>query len=320
MKETGLLKSIFTISLDFELAWGTHGAAYLMSDYHKTRQVIDRLLVLFEKYKISATWATVGHLFLDSCTPINGIKHPSIIRLNVNSTDDWFQVDPATDGRRNPEWYGGDIVEKIKNCLVAQEIGCHTFSHIDALQEDFTPEHLESELDECRRLANNYKIALQSFVFPKNIIAHLPVLQKQGYICYRGVDNNWYASLPIKLKKIAHVIDNYLAVPTRPVWPILTQGMWNIPGSYFYPHARGWARYLPVSFRVRKIKAGIKQAVKKKAVYHVWFHPFNIASKPDDLLTGLEMVFSYIDELRAENKIEVLSMGQIAQRLNETNV
>ena len=58
-------KSIFTISLDFELHWGGF-EKWEESSYHdyflKTREIIPIILKAFERSGIHATWATVGLL------------------------------------------------------------------------------------------------------------------------------------------------------------------------------------------------------------------------------------------------------------------
>ena len=49
-------------------------------DYGAERAVIDQILEVFDRYDISATWAIVGHLFLDHCAPVDGRAHPEIVR------------------------------------------------------------------------------------------------------------------------------------------------------------------------------------------------------------------------------------------------
>ena len=59
----------FIISLDYELMWGvrdhhtkeSYGAAVLGA-----RNAIPRMLAMFEKYNVQATWATVGLLFCET--------------------------------------------------------------------------------------------------------------------------------------------------------------------------------------------------------------------------------------------------------------
>src|SRR3954465_8798018 len=83
--------AVFTISLDFELMWGSFDsgkhrkfASHLARDgaggLQTTREIVDGLLALFQKYDVSVTWATVGHLFLESCEERGGVKHADMPR------------------------------------------------------------------------------------------------------------------------------------------------------------------------------------------------------------------------------------------------
>src|SRR5688572_3897098 len=73
----------FILSLDVELAWGMFdhgGAARLRKQLLAEREAIRRLLELLGRYEIPATFAIVGHLFLDQCRRENGTTHPEILR------------------------------------------------------------------------------------------------------------------------------------------------------------------------------------------------------------------------------------------------
>jgi peptidoglycan/xylan/chitin deacetylase (PgdA/CDA1 family) len=302
-------KGIFLLSLDTELAWGTRGNKAYVKDYEKTREVILRLLRLLEKYEIRATWAVVGHLFLDQCSVKDGMKHPEIEDVPSH----WFDIDPCTDLDHDPMWYGSDIIKQIQNCRVPQEIGSHTFSHMVA--DECSGRCFVSELRAARRLAEKEGIELKSLVFPKNHVAFTSELAKEGFTSFRGSDENWYARFSGAWKKIAHMIDNYFVIPSPSIFPRKEKRVWNIPGSYFYVHARGWAKWLPVSFRVRKTLAGIDRAVKERRMFHLWFHPFNISSNPDGLLEGLERIFSRIALLRASGQLENWTMQETAEQM-----
>ena len=58
-------KGVFVISIDYEYAWGYRDQT-LSPEWEKRingeTKITKRLLDLFEKYQISATWAIVGHL------------------------------------------------------------------------------------------------------------------------------------------------------------------------------------------------------------------------------------------------------------------
>lgn len=305
-----LEKAIFIISLDTELAWGTRGNKKYQEHYNQKREVVNKLLALFVKYDIKATWAVVGHLFLDKCEKVDGVAHPAII----SPRSDWFDVDPASDINQASEWYGKDIVAKILACPIKQEIGCHTFSHIDVPR--CNRECFVSELDECQKLAGQLNLELKSFVYPKNRVAMTDVLEEKNFSCYRDRDANWFSLLNNRFKKIAHVLDNYLCLPLKSVAPTKGDGLWSLPGSYFYVHKNGWAKFLPISFRVKKVKSGINSAVKQKQIFHLWFHPFNLASDPEGLLHGLEEIFIYFKKMQSEGLIENMTMAETANYLN----
>jgi hypothetical protein len=57
-----------------------------------------------------ATWAIVGHLFLDHCEKEDGIPHKDMPRF----TDGWYSCDPCTGIHKDPLYYGRDIIEKIR--------------------------------------------------------------------------------------------------------------------------------------------------------------------------------------------------------------
>src|SRR5579884_4095100 len=122
---------IFTVSLDFELIWGTldlpHYRRFIPLCSIEREEIVGRLLDLFAEFDLSATWCTVGHLFLDHCGE-NCTKHPHPVH---SSSGDVLRRmrDPGTSEAEDPVFYGRKLVELIRNCRIPQEIGSHSFSH-----------------------------------------------------------------------------------------------------------------------------------------------------------------------------------------------
>lgn len=103
----------FTISIDVELAWGSCDRPLQPGDYatigHE-REVVQRLLDLFEAYNVRATWAIVGHLLLRESPWDGETAHPDFPRPVVrNEVQDWFCQLPKTPN--DPTWYGPDLVD-----------------------------------------------------------------------------------------------------------------------------------------------------------------------------------------------------------------
>lgn len=325
MQKNGLIKfekGIFVLSLDFELIWGT---ADLGLDHFKKaclieRQVvIDRLLQLFEKYEISATWAILGHLFLDKCELTNGEKHPEIARPDFDWTnEDWFAHDPCGVENDDSIHLGKSLVDKIRNCRVHQEIGSHSFSHIVFGDKGCSRETAENEINECVKLAAAQGIELKSFVFPRNEIGYLDVLKKFGFESYRGVEPNWYENRSVSesLRRGLRLFDVLRAATPPTVLPEKNEiGIWNIPGSAMYFPMHGFRRYIPVSRRVSRTIKGLNAAAEKKQIFHFWFHPTNMVDEMDKMFDGLETILKYVGKLRESSEIEVLTMGEVVKLL-----
>jgi hypothetical protein len=317
--DSPLKRGIFILSLDTELAWGSaHGSKLKEREaqFQQTRECIHRLLELLEKYQIHATWAVVGHLFLEHCQLVNGIKHPEIIRPEYTwYTNDWFFPDPCSRIEDAPIWYGRDIIQSILNCNISQEIGCHTFSHIQAGEPGCSWECFTSELHACSIEAEKLDLVLKSFVFPRNSVAHLDALTAAGFTAYRGNTSSWYSRFPGIVSRVGHLLDNLLPITPPVVLPKRENNIWNLPASYFYPPADRWWGLLPVSSRVGKARQGLREAAKQRGIFHLWFHPFNLASNPNRLLGGLETIFTEVRRYRDAGLLENLTMGELAQSL-----
>ncbi len=314
-----LQRGVFILSLDTELAWGSaHGGNLPQREalFQQTRNCIGRLLKLLEEYQIQATWALVGHLFLEHCQPVNGVKHPEIVRPQYPwFPDDWFLPDPCSRLEDAPIWYGSDIVQQIINCKVNQEIGCHTFSHVRIGEPGCSRECFASELSACRAEAEKLGLNLQSFVFPRNSVGHLDVLSDAGFLAYRGVSPSLFERLPGIARRVCRQLGHFLPLTPPVALPKRENGLWNLPASYFYPSTYQWWKRIFGISRLYKVKLGLRKAARKPAVFHLWFHPFNLASQPDKFMSELENIFAEVCRYRNAGRLENLTMGELARSL-----
>ena len=319
-------RGVFTLSLDFELMWGTLDVAgperFRKACELERALVIDRLLNLFTEFDISATWCVVGHLFLDHCAPRDGINHPDNARPSHAWADgDWFKHDPCGSEQTAPLFFGRSLIEKIRACPTPQEIGSHSFSHVIFGDEGCSRQVAESELEMCVALARAMEIDLRSFAFPRNQVGHLDVLRRHGISCYRGPEPNWYSSskLPHAVKRLAHLWDVITAARPPVVMPETDEeGLLNIPGSMIYFPAHAWRRAIPISLRVKRAVKGLEAAARQKRVFHLWFHPINMADRMDAMFAGLRSILKRACELRERGEIAVLPMGAFASEARGT--
>jgi peptidoglycan/xylan/chitin deacetylase (PgdA/CDA1 family) len=296
-----LQSGIFTLSLDFELIWGTldkpkHTRFRRLCAIER-EEVIDRLLALFAEYKISATWCTVGHLFLDR---------------GKNEGDRSTDADA-------PIFYGRDLIERIRKCSVPQEIGSHTFTHKIFDDPQCTRSVADEELTASVKAARDLGLTMTSFAFPRNRINHVDLLQKHGFTAYRGQDAQWYAHTSERrwFHRVGHLLDMFCATaptPGLPVWH--EEGIWEIPGSMLYTPSHGLRRILPARARVHRARKGLRSAAAQKKIFHLWFHPTDVVVRKEAMLDGLRQILEYACELRDAGRLSILPMSGITELMN----
>lgn len=313
-----LNRGVAVISIDTELAWGEahrRGAEPAGHDYSAERRVIDRMLAMFAQYEISATWAVVGHLFLDRCESSNGRPHPEVVRPDYPwLIGDWYDIDPTSDLGDSPYYYGRDIVERILACPVSQEIGCHSFSHVMAGEPGCSKEAFGTDLAACRDAADALGVSLRSFVFPRNSIGHVDRLAEHGFSCYRGRPAEPFADRPSAVRAALRVVDRAYPLGGSASFPRRhPSGSWDIPQTFLFAPADH--RRLPIRVWVQRPVARLRQAAGHRSVFHLWFHPHNITADPERALLALRMVCAEAARLRSSGRLDVLPMGDLAAQL-----
>lgn len=301
-----LNKPVFIISLDTELAWGFilhpqhRDLALLQSDPERTREAINLLLNLFEQYDIPATWAVVGHLFLDA-----NDTQKSFHQEMPQFKEGWIDWEIYDTLRSNSLYYGKDMVERILASHVKHEIGLHGFFHIPFSQ--CSREVANAEIEKGIKAANNLGIILQSFVFPGNYVGHVDTLKKYGFQIYRGKDLRWWSkdqkSLIRKFDSAAHTI---IGTPASLSY---NSGIWETSGSIFCDPQ------LPFTIPWRA-RLGLYRAIQSKEVFHIWLHPWNLLLYKR-LKKDLEEFLALVAQKRDEDKLQVMTMGELASYLNQ---
>lgn len=301
------------ITIDVELLWGHHDRDWekFVPVVRQSRSIIKELLDLFERYEISTTWAIVGHLFLDACRPVRGVKHPEITRPRFPELmtsqfreslirKDWFASDPVSSMKENSGWYGRDIVRLIKK-YPRQEIACHSFSHLIFGDPGCSRVCTESDVKACVALAKKEDVRLSSFVFPRNRVGHLDILRKYGFTAYRGPE-------PPKPVQLYHFLSPF---PPPVSDPIDRGGIFEIPPSmYLIPSAR-IGRWIPDGVILKKAIMGIDRAIDERKIFHLWFHPEDMYEKRK--LSLLQAITAYALKHRSRRELTFRCMRDIAR-------
>lgn len=317
-----LERGIFMLSLDTELAWGSVPDGLWRERswmFERTRELSKRLLALCGDFGIRSTWAVVGHLMLDGCRSHNGVSHPEFVRPGFDwFAGDWLKDDPCADVRSAPNWYAPDLVEDILNCNAPQEVGCHGFVHVPAGAKGCTRECFASDLEAAIGAAETWGIELRSYVYPLNSVAHVDVLGAHGFTSFRGdipwPGGGWSRREPAR--RMVRALQWSLPVHPLTIAPTRDLGLWNLAATTFYYHRDGVGRLLPIGARVYRAKRGLVEAIRDRTIFHMYLHPFNLATDPEGLLGGLADIFRMVADHRDSGKLDNLTMGECALELD----
>lgn len=317
----------FVISLDCELFWGVRDKRRLQ-DYRENllgdRQVVPRLLDLFDEFDVHATWAFVGFLFYsDRLSLISNLPNrlPHYTNPLFSAYDELAAI--CEDESLDPFHFGGSLIEEVLR-HPGQEVASHTFSHFYCLEQGQTVEDFRADLEANCRAAQRYGIDLRSLVFPRNQVNpdYLEVCYDLGIRAYRGNTSSWlYRSMNEEeestVRRALRYADAFVNLSgNRIVRPAGNGGRTPIDVSasrFLYPQY-WWSAPLD-RMRVRRIANEMRVAARKGYCYHIWWHPHNFGVNQEANLRILRGILEEYRALHDEYGFAALSMSEVADRV-----
>jgi hypothetical protein len=312
------------ISIDVEVGWGTCDRA--MTPRHRRalereRDIVERVLALFARYEVRASWAVVGHLLLERCRSRDGRFHPEIPRPIIRGEQrDWFAAHPLNGA--DPLWYGRDLVERILAATPVQEIASHSFCHVPYAEEGTTPEAVRADLAAARRCHVAMGLPFTTFVFPRNHVGYRALLAEAGITVYRGRPGGRPSPIRSRLLRRLAAFFYFLApVAARVVDAgIDDAGLVNVPQSMALYTRTGLASVVASRSLVRKATRALDRAAAERRIFHLWFHPSNLAHRTAAQLAVLEGILRHAARLRDGGRLEVSSLGDVGASVMRAGV
>lgn len=148
------------------------------------------------------------------------------------------------------------MVELIRDSSVRHEVASHSYYHRRFSQ--LSPTEADTELRLVASAMNKFSQSPKSFVFPKNDIAHLRLLRKHGYLCYR--DRGGILRDGMFIRRNGPLCDVH-------------------PSLFFNKNADP-----------RLLNRVLDVAVSKKLPLHVWFHPRDFGENEVSTLRSIRNV------------------------------
>ncbi len=309
------------VSLDFELLWGVLDFEN-PDDYKENvsggRRAIPRLLELFEKYGIHATWATVGFMFADNSEDAKKY-FPSLENLPTYANEKLSPYkgfgERAGKDSESEYYYAPEIIRLIAQTQ-GQEIGTHTFSHFYCREKGQTAKQFQADMVSALEIARAKGYDIKSVILPRNQTTDesTAVLSQLGFTAYRDEENDWiHEKVKFRpLMRILRLLDVYFPLTGNGGYiPEKQQGITNLVGSRMYkPYFK--PLFFLEGLKIRRIKRQMYKAAKNGLTFHLWWHPHNIGVKTDYHFKQLEEIFGYYAQLKDKYGMVSLNMQEAA--------
>ncbi len=294
-------------SLDAELAWGFPDFDDPPMDrVDASRDAWTWLVDLFDEYDVPATWAVVGHLFLDDCDA----RH-----ADLDAPDGWFAHETGALASRHDVRFAPDLVAAVRNADVDHDVGSHTFAHVPFDHPDVTSDLVDADLARAVAVAADQGLALESFVFPRNAVGFRDRLAKHGFRTYRSAGTPGGTGLARAARKVADVLDPGRVPLVEP--RVDEYGLVDIPPSLFLFGFEGTPRDVLATVWtdpiVRQAADAIDRAADGDGVCHLWLHPNNVVD--DAGRARLEAIVAHVARRRDEDGLLVETMRDVADRV-----
>lgn len=324
-------RGTFVISLDFELFWGMTDKTTL-KEYGEhirgVRTAIPRMLALFEKYDVHATWATVGMLSFESKEELLAsfpVNKPVYTNARLSTYEYTKTAVIGENEDEDPYHFGTSLIEKIRNTQ-GQEIGSHTFSHYYCHEEGQTVETFREDLELSIRVLSKFQKPITALVLPRNQWNkdYLTICAKQGITAFRGNQQSFlYRARTEKaqtnlLVRAARLIDQYIPLSganTHADEYIRSFTPYNVPASMFLrPYSRLLSFLEPL--RIWRFKGAMTHAAKTGTLFHLWWHPHNFGVDTEKNLQTLEKLLIHAKKLEKQYGMQSATMSEVANRLS----
>lgn len=315
------------ISLDFELMWGILDHVTPM-DYKNNIlgvwHVIPRMLELFEKHHIHATWGIVGLIAnksIAACKDNMPAIQPQYKNKKLSSYSHLKELeDIGADCFCAPE-----LIKRIKDTKY-QEIGSHTYSHYYCAEEGQSKEEFRYDLKKAREILVPYSSSIRSLIFPRNQLnkEYTDVIREAGFENYRGNEKMWiYHPCCRKqsggvFRRLLRLMDHYINLSGHNCYDDSeipdARGLNNIRSSRFLrPYSRQLFFLEPL--KIHRIKMQMKYAAVHHQIFHIWWHPHNFGVNMEENFRNLIKIIRYYEFLKKHYGMRSFSIGEVGDGL-----
>jgi hypothetical protein len=178
----------------------------------------------------------------------------------------------------------GKVFDAIRASPLMHDIGAHGYYH--TMFTELSHEAAEEELQKISEGMSKYSLNPQTFIFPRNRVAHLDLLEKYNYKCYRSRGGLFKDRMQIK--KSGNLYD---------ICPSINITENSDP---------------------RLLKMILDISIRERVPFHVWFHFWNFGFDEKSISAAIENLFipflRYSKEKHEEDLLDYETMLSVAEK------
>ena len=198
----------------------------------------------------------------------------------------------------------------------------HTFSHFYCLEDGQSEDDFRADLAAAQAIAAQLGLTLTSLVLPRNQWnpAYADAVLEAGFTCIRGPQPSFGHRARAQeghgaVDRAGRLVDTYAGVSPPPTtsWDDVLRpgGLCDVPASAFLrPYSPGRRRLEPL--RLRRLRAGMRDAARRGRIFHLWWHPQNFARYPQESYALLDQLLDEFDRLARSDGLRSLTMRDVA--------
>ncbi len=173
----------------------------------------------------------------------------------------------------------------VMGSSIRHEIGSHGYYH--RVFSSLSREEADEELKMTSTAMKRGGVVPRSFVFPKNKIAHLDLLMKYGYICYRGLGGFIRDDTYIRAKY---------------------DELYDVHPSFFVGRLND----------LFSAKRTVDICARRKLPFHIWFHPRDIGDKEEQAKRYIErMLAPLLRHAKRKERVGALTFETMLSAVNK---
>ena len=275
----------FIVSFDCEGHWGMmdHLEAHGRLTSSGLASAYERLLALFDRHQVKATFAFVGAFAMSEEEARADL---SLFTEVGRHTRDWLAPFMADlQARRTDGWFAPRAAAAVA-ASGRHELASHGFTHLPLVEGEIDAAEFDREVAASRKPAAYAGARELTFVYPRNQLGFMSRLARHGFIGYRG-------ALAVRRGRRSsrwrHLFDEINPFPAAQAHGVAGAPVVAIPAGRMLNWRSGLRGRIPIAWTAHVWRKTLDDALRTGGVAHLWSHPHNF-------ITGHDM-FDLLDEV-----------------------